>query len=485
MKRLFAAASIGLGLLIAVLLANTLRLPAPAALNTAAATAPKNPDAVQRLAAALRIPTISYEDRKAIDAAQFERLAAHLQQSFPRTHSQLRLEQVSGHGLLFTWVGREPQARPILLLAHQDVVPIEPGTESVWQQPPFSGAVADGYVWGRGALDDKAGVMAQLEAVEALLAEGAQPRRTIYLAFGHDEEIGGDLGAKKIAELLASRGVRAEFSLDEGGAITTGIVAGLQRPVASIMSAEKGYASFELTARGAGGHSSYPPQVTAIGQLAGAVSRLEAQQMPARLASPVTDMLLALAPELPFGQRLGIANRWLLAPVVISALEQQPVTNAFVRTTTAPTIFKAGIKDNVLPSEARAVVNFRLLPGDSIASVERHLREVIADPEIKVELAAFSSEPSPVSSLDTPAYAALSAATREVFPEALVTTGVVTGATDNRHYGAVREAAYNFLPVTLDGQDLERIHGANERIGVEAYERMIQFYISLLRKTAF
>jgi carboxypeptidase PM20D1 len=490
MLKLLALLVLALG---GILAYNTLRLPARWQAPGTPPQLPLDEAAIAgRLAGAVRIPTISFEQRAQIDAPQLELLAAYLVNSFPRVHAALTRERVGTHSLLFTWPGRDATPRhgtahasPILLLAHMDVVPIEPGTESRWTHPPFSGAIADGYIWGRGTLDDKSSLIAWLEAVELLLSQGFQPGRTIYFAFGQDEEIGGKQGAKLIAELLRSRGIKAEFSLDEGGAITQGIVAGVAAPVASIMTAEKGYVSFRLTSRSKGGHSSMPPMATAAGQLARAVSRVQEQQMPVRLAPPATDMLERLAPEMPLMQRAAIANRWLLAPLIAGSLTETPVSNALVRTTTAPTILSAGIKDNVLPSEAHAVINFRLLPGDSVADVEQHLRKVIGDEGIEIRIEGeIADAASAVSPTDSPAFQLLARTVNETFPEAVVTTGIVTGATDNRHYGGIYQTRYNFLPMLLKPEDLARIHGTDERIGVKAYADMVRFYIQLLKNAA-
>lgn len=470
---------------LALALVRTLTLsPAPAPAPEVSLIPVDESAAAQRLSGAVRIPTVTHNDAAAIDWAQWGRLHAYLREQFPLVHSKLAVETVAQHSLLLTWSGSDASAPPIISLAHLDVVPIEPGTEKQWEHAPFEGAVADGFIWGRGVLDDKVSVMAQLEAVETLLAAGFTPRRTVYFAFGHDEEIGGEEGAKSIAALLASRGVRAEFSLDEGGSITSGIVAGVAKPVASVMTAEKGYLSLRLTTHDAGGHSSRPPAVTAIGRLSRAVARLQEHRLPSRIAPPVTELFDRLAPEMEFPLRLVMANRWLFGPLVEARLGGAPTTNALIRTTTAPTIFHAGMKDNVLPSTAEATVNFRILPGDTIDSVTRQVQAIIDDPTIELAAYEFASDPSPISPTDTPAYAALETAVREVFPEVVVVPGLVIGATDNRHYGEVREARYNFLPVTLTDADLTRIHGANERIAVPDYARAIQFYGQVLRGTA-
>ena len=481
MRRLLAGAAGLLALLLAVAVIRTLSLEsAPKAPAAAAPFAVDADAAARRLAGALRIPTVTHNERSKVDWSQFPALHAYLEKQFPRVHAALKRETVAQYSLLYTWPGSDAAAAPILLLAHQDVVPIEPGTEGQWEQPPFGGAIADGYVWGRGALDDKCSLLAQLEAVEGLLAAGFVPRRTIYLAFGHDEEIGGREGAKEIAALLEQRKVRAEFSLDEGGQVTVGIVGGVPGPVASVMTAEKGYVSFYLTARDAGGHSSRPPAVTAVGRLARAVARLQARRLDAQLVAPVTDMLDRLAPAMPWPQRLIVSNRWLFGSLLVRDMQREPVTNAMVRTTTAPTMFNAGIKENVLPAEARAVVNFRVLPGETVDGLETRVRAIIDDAEVEIARGDFQSDPSPVSPTATPSFALLERTVNEVFPEAVVAPGVVIGGTDNRHYGAVREYRYNFLPVTLVASDLGRYHGHNERVAIEAHARAVVFYSRLL-----
>jgi carboxypeptidase PM20D1 len=482
MKTVLGLVAVVLAAVAGVCVLRVAQLPPPAAPGQAIPAIELDGDAaVQRLAAALRIRTISYLDRAQVDPQALDDFAAHLQRSFPRVHAALQRETV-GKSLLYTWPGADPAGKPILLIAHMDVVPVEPGTEAKWTQPPFGGVVADGYIWGRGARDDKSSVLALLEAAEFLLAAGFQPPRTVYLAFGHDEEIGGQQGAKQVAALLRSRGVMAEFLLDEGGAVLDGLVAGVSRPVAAIMSAEKGYFTVQLTTRAEGGHSSRPPPQTAVGQLARAVARVQDGLLPTHLVRPVTDMLDRLAPEMAFTARLALANRWLFGPLIERTFAGDPTTNTLVRTTTAPTVFHAGIKDNVLPSEASALVNFRLLPGDTRDGVLAHLRRVIDDEG--VELAPYgdfgneASEPAPV---DNAAFALLARTAAELFPAAAISTGLVTGATDARNYAGVYESRYNFSPSALRPEDLATVHGTNERLAVDNYLGMIRFYVQLLR----
>ena len=435
----------------------------------------------QRLGAAIRARTVSHDGGEGFEDAAFEELNALLEASYPRCFAQLTVDRVDRFGLLFTWTGRDPLLPGALFAAHTDVVPVEPGSEDRWLQPPFSGAVFDGHVWGRGAIDDKAAVIGLLEAAEARLAAGWAPTRTLYLAFGHDEEVSGRRGAVQIAALLESRGVALEFVLDEGLVITDGIVPGLAAPAALIGLSEKGYLSLDLVASGAGGHSSMPPRETAVGILSGALARLGADPFPVSLEGPVGGMFAALGPEMGFVNRLAFANLWLLKPVVVGKLEAKPSTDATLRTTTAPTMLSASPKENVLASEARAVVNFRIHPSDSIESVIARVRSVIGDERVQVVARdSFNSEPSPVASTDSRAWTVLATSIREVAPEVVVAPGLVLGATDGRHYAPLAQDVYRFAPAWLRSEDTARIHGTNERISVENLGLYVRFYDRLI-----
>jgi carboxypeptidase PM20D1 len=303
----------------------------PVAVDAAAASA--------RLGAAVRFKTIASDRDVDANASEFLALHAHLQESFPKLHAALTREVIGKYGLLYTWTGSDAQAAPIALLAHQDVVPIAPGTDGDWQVPPFSGVDQDGFVWGRGAWDDKGNLMAILEAVELRVAAGFRPRQTIYLAFGQDEEQGGERGAKQIAQLLKERGVRLRWVIDEGLLITEGAVPGLDRPAALIGVAEKGFLTVRLTANATPGHSSMPPVEpgsSAIGMLGRALGRLESGQMPFVLGGVGRKSFEALAPEMNLTNRVLLSNLWLFAPLVESQLKQSPGANASFRTTTMP-----------------------------------------------------------------------------------------------------------------------------------------------------
>lgn len=485
MRKVLVSAGAVVVLLAGIILARTALYDSDLPAVEPAPEVPVPGGAAERLAGSLRFPTISHEDPAGFDAEAFRALHAYLQAAFPRAHSKLRREAVATHSLLYTWQGSDPSLEPLLLAAHLDVVPVEPGTEERWQEDPFGGRIVDGFVWGRGAIDNKSAVVGTLEAVEMLLGEGFRPARTVYLAYGHDEEVGGTGGAREIAALLERRGVELEMVLDEGGVIGDGILPGISSPVALVGIAEKGFLSLELSTRVPGGHSSLPPPQSAIGILGAGIARLEENPMPARLEGPTRQLFDRIGPRLPLALRAVFANLWLTRPLVIRKLQASHTTNAMVRTTTAATIFQAGTKDNVLPSQARAVINFRILPGDSMAGVLEHARRVIDDGRVEIRtVGGFSAEPSPISSTESESFRTLERTIRSVAPDAIVAPFLVVVVTDARHYGPLSRNVFRFLPVRLTPQDLERMHGTDERIEVRHYEGAVRMYRQLVLDAA-
>ncbi|NOJ96065.1 M20 family peptidase [Corallococcus coralloides] len=467
-------------LLVGVLVVRTLRFGSrqvsaesaePFAVDAAAAAG--------RLAEALRHRTIAASDGMRAEDAAFQALHAGFVARFPRVHAELAHEAVGAHAHLYTWKGSEPGLRPVLLMGHLDVVPAE--AEATWSHPPFDGVVAEGYVYGRGTLDDKGSVLAILEAVEGLLAEGYRPRRTVMLAFGADEEVGGHDGAARVAALLRERGVALESVLDEGGPIGVGLVPGVAAPVALVGVAEKGSARVELVVRSTGGHASMPPPQTAANTLARALVRLEEHPFKPELRGGTRALFEYVGPEMSFGMRLLFANTWLFAPVIERRMAGAPSTNASIRTTFAATMLEASPKPNVLPSQARAVLNVRLLPGDSLEDVRAHVRDVVDD--ARVELTAEGDEASPVSRLDTEGWRQLQRSIRQVFPDVLVAPFLTVAATDARYFHPLSDSVYRFVPVRMNREDLTRMHGRDERLSVEEHAAAIRFYAQYLRNS--
>lgn len=468
---------------LAILLVNTLRFEskqveaAPLtgfALDTTAAA--------ERLAGALRFKTITQRDPATLDSTAYRRLYAYLEQSFPQVHERLQVDTVSGLSRLYTWPGRDTSLAPLVIMGHTDVVPVEAGTDTAWVHPPFSGAMADGYVWGRGALDDKASVVGALEAVERLLHAGHRPERTVHLAFGHDEEVGGERGAKRMAARIAAQGAGPALVVDEGGAITIGALPGVERPVALVGVAEKGYLTVEVVATSEGGHSAMPPPRTSVEVVSEAVTRLGANPLPASLEGVTGQTFAYVGPEMGLGRQMAFANLWLLEPAIEWALSRNPTTNAAIRTTTAPTVIDGGVKDNVIPARARALVNFRILPSQGIETVMNHVRSVLDGLPVKVRMQQHSAPP-PVSSIDNAPFRMVQRTIQEVTPDPVIVAPLlVPGATDARHYAPYSDYVYRFLPFRLTPADRGRIHGTNERIAQSDYAAIVAYFTRLIQQ---
>ena len=453
-----------------------------------AGAAPTLPDVdadavAQRLSAAVAIPTVSPDGSPERDEAM-RALHRQFEQDFPLVHEKLEREVVNEFSLVYRWPGTDASAEPVLLIGHIDVVPVEPGTEDEWSQPPFSGAIVDGMIWGRGTLDDKTGSVGLLQAAELLLGEGFQPRRTLVIALGHDEEIGGRKGANSIAKLFEDRGERFEFLLDEGGVIVEGGIPGLERPAALVGIAEKGFATVEVSLKDEGGHASMPPDTGAIQRLSAAIARVQDDPMPREIRGATAKMLDAMAPHMSFGTRIGLANRWLLDPVLATVMTLKPPTHASVRTTLVPTMLEAGVAANVLASRASATFNSRILPGDTVDDVLEHLREAIDDPQFEIRCTDDCWDPSAVSDVESRGFDVVHRSIAHVFPEAVTLPNLVIGATDARHYAGVADNAFRFLPVRLGLEDTVRIHGTDERNSVAGFADAVRFYMTVMSLAA-
>ncbi len=426
-----------------------------------------------RLGEAVQFQTISYQDRSQINLEEFRRFHAFLRASYPLVFAQLEVETVNDYSLLIRWSGSDPELAPILFTAHMDVVPIEPGTEGDWQHPPFAGVVADERIYGRGTLDDKQGLLSILEAAESLLAEEFVPPRTLVFAFGHDEEISGKEGAGKIAERMRELGWHFAWMVDEGGMVISDNPLLPDKTVAMINVAEKGYLTLTLTATGEGGHSSRPPKVSTIGRLSAALQRIENNPFPTRLVGPVAAMLETMAPYLEQPEQFVFGNLWLTGPVVADRMSEDPLTNSYVRTTTALTMFNAGVKENVVPQRAQAKINFRLLPGDTPETVVSRITELVDDPTIEISHDEWAQVPG-VSDYTGSGYAVIAAAVTTVYPEAVVVPSLLIATTDTRHYIDLSDNQYRFQGMLIETSQARSIHGTNEYIGVQSYENSIE-----------
>ncbi|WP_431161869.1 M20 family peptidase [Flagellimonas beolgyonensis] len=429
--------------------------------------------AYHNLSKAIQFKTISFSEDAIPDSTAFNGFHEFLREAYPLVHEQLSLEKINEYSLLYKWQGTDASKKPIILMSHQDVVPVDQPTLSDWEAPPFEGRITDTHIIGRGTLDDKSSLMALMESVETLLQQNFRPAQTIYLAFGHDEELGGSTGAKEIAAYLKAKGVNAAMALDEGGFLAVQMVPDFDKTVAMVNLAEKGYASFNLIVETRGGHSSAPPKDNTLGMLAQAIVDLENNQFPYKMVKPIDYQFEYMGAEMPFMKKLAFANPWLFKGPVLKALNSH--------TTTAPTIVEGGVKDNVIPTVGKATINFRILPGETVASVKEHVQETVGD-KIKVELAGFTTDPSPVSGIESEAFKNLELTIRSVFPEAVVVPGLIGGGTDARYFYDVADDVYRFYPIRLEPDSFTRFHGIDEKISKENYREMVEFAYQLIKK---
>lgn len=440
---------------------------------------PVAPEAPQRLAQALQFRTITHRDPAQLDSAAFDALYAYFDRAFPEVHEALEVTRVNELSRLYTWPGTDSTLAPIVLMAHVDVVPVE--DSSAWTHPPFRGRMTDDHVWGRGALDDKASAVGILEALSSLLRQGESPTRTVHVAFGHDEEVGGSRGAQALAERITAQGGAPALVLDEGGAITRGALPGLKDPLAVVGVAEKGYLSLQLEAERPGGHSSVPPEETSIEVINEALTRLENNPLPTRLDG-VTGMTFDyVAPEMTLPMQVAFANQWLTAPLLRWQLSEVSAARAATRTTTVPTRLDAGVKDNVIPTTAQATVNFRILPSQSVESVVDHVRTTLNGLSIQIS-PVQASNPTSVSAVEDSTFRVLQRTIGQVTADSVVVAPIlVPGTTDSRYYAEHTDYVYRFVPYQLTEDDRSRIHGVNERISIGDYKTVVRFYRQVIR----
>ncbi len=434
--------------------------------------------AALRLAEAISIRTVSFEDEADFDSTQFELFNAFISDKYPNLVSKTEHITFNSYSHLFKLKGSDANLDPVILMGHHDVVPI--ASPAIWSVHPFTEGIKNDTIYGRGAIDDKAAVIGILEAIEQLLLEGFSPKRSVYFAFGHDEEVSGQRGAVEIVKHLQDQNVQAAFVLDEGGALTTNLIPGVKENTAIIGIAEKGYTSFELSTNMMGGHSSQPAKETSIDVLATAISKLKANPLPRKI-TPVLDAFMDhIGPYMDVKARLVFANRWLFQSLLLNEYEKSAQGNATIRTTTSPTIFEAGIKENVIPTASRAVVNFRIIPGETIETVKEHILSTIDDERVEVALKGSGSNPSPISPIDNEPYRMITQSIRELYPNVVTTPNLLVGATDSRFYTPISKNIYRFTPIHMSPKNINCFHGVDERISVEEFENAIRFYRQII-----
>jgi carboxypeptidase PM20D1 len=435
--------------------------------------------AIENLAESIKFQTISYQEKEKFPQEEFNYFIEWAAKTYPEFHQALTLEKL-GHSLLFKWKGSDVTLSPILFEGHYDVVPIIPGTEDLWDEMPFSGTISNNRIWGRGALDDKSGVIGLMEAATYLIKNNFQPTRTVYFGFGHDEEIGGG-GAALITEKLREQGIQLHWSLGEGSFVNRGFFPGVDKLIAPINVAEKGIMNLLIVAKADGGHSSTPPSRTAVTLLAEALMKLEKEPLPGSLEGLSAVMFDEVSKHMPFSYRFLFANRWLFGGIIESQMSSSPVINAMIRTTTAPTMLNGSIKSNVLPIEASALINFRLHPRDTIESVTDHVRRVVGSEDVEVR-SLGGMEASGISSWNSPGFEIVATSLNKVYGDVISVPGLMIAASDTRHYSKIADNSFRFNPFSIVPEDMTGFHGTNESIDIDSFVAGIKTYVEIIRE---
>ena len=446
--------------------------------NEVVLTAPSE-KAIRRFAGGIRIPTISNEFYEETNFGPFEEFMRYLSDSYPEVYKVMDTDTINTYGMIFHWKGKNST---IFQLNDKPLPPIQ-SYATKWDYPPFSGAVINGRIYGRGTLDMKCMLFSLMEGADNLIAEGFQPERDIWFAFGHDEEVSGRQGAVKIAEYFKNKELNFDAIYDEGGIIAapSSAIESIKVPLGLVGTGEKGFLTLRLTIKGMGGHSSMPPEKSSLIYAAEIIEKLNNNQFPAQIISPIAAFFDNVGNEMGFFSRMTMANQWLLRPLLLSTMEKSPASNALVRTTTAITMAKGSDAANVLASEAEVTVNFRILPGDSVSGVIEHVKKLCEGYDIDLKVISQRA-PSNISPENVRGFEIIKEKVNKIYPEAIVTSYITIGGTDSYKYQAVSKDIYRFMPICLNQYEQRTIHNENEYISLENFGK-IQWYFKELLKT--
>ncbi len=477
MKKILGFLGIGLIVIIAIVFVKTIT-------NTPGAHQKSMPleafptNAIAHMSQAIQIQTETPNDDYQFDTATFLTYRKFLETSYPLIHKNLPRTIIDSFNYIYEWKGTDTSILPMVLMAHYDVVPVEASAVKLWHAVPYGGEVKEGYIWGRGVLDDKSSMIGILEATEAQLAKGFQPKQTILLCFGADEESSGN-GATAVVKYFKTLHKRFDIVVDEGGEISTEEMKDVKRPIASIGVGEKGYVTLILTAQKAGGHSSIPANSTAIDILSKGLYNLRENKMPAKLIPPIKAYLERVSGYTDnFWKKMTLSNMWLFERQVINSLSEEPTSNALVRTTIVPTIFNSGVRDNVIPTFATAYVNSRILPGETQQDVYNFVEKSMNDTNIKITYYHnYSTLPSPTTDVNSKAFKRVEQAINAVVEDVIVAPMLMVGATDSRNYREISDGVINFTPMT----NAKGYHGIDERLLISDFQKCINFYTLLIQ----
>ena len=434
--------------------------------------------AVDNLRELVMCRTISYRDHELEDDAEFEKLIGKLPTLYPHVFEKCEFRRFPDRGILFTWKGQEA-GEPSILMAHYDVVPVN---EEMWDKDPFAGIIEDGVLWGRGTIDTKPTFNGALTAADHLIAQGFTPKNDIYMAFSGGEEISGK-GAENIVDYFYEQGITPAMVVDEGGAVVEGVFPGVQGPCGMVGIAEKGLMNIAYTVNANGGHASSPAAHTPIGILSEACTRVENNPCKAHFTKPVLDMFDTLGRHSTFVYRMIFANLWCFGWLLDNLFKKTGgQLNALIRTTVAFTQMFGSKAENVIPPTASMVSNIRINPEDSVASVQEYLKKVINDDRVEISITDDADEPSPISRTDCEGYERVKTAIEGTWRGAIVTPYLMVQCSDSRHYAKISDKVYRFSAQDMTSEEMNMIHGNNERIRLEAAQRAVEFYIRLIKQ---
>ena len=439
----------------------------------------------KNLSDAIKFKTIADKEAANTDWAVFDAFHDFLKERYPLMHEKLELTVIARGSLVFRWKGTRSDLDPIALLSHQDVVPISEGTLDDWKHDPFEGVDDGEFIWGRGALDMKNHLIGVLESVETLLSEGFVPERDVYILLGHNEEVmcaTSENGATCICNYLKEKGVHLDAIIDEGGAILPVEVKGvINKHLAGIGVAEKGYADVEVAVTAKGGHSSQAPNHTAIGHLADVIKDIENHQFKAKMSPMMRELFDKIGRNCTYPARLVTCNLKLLEPALTKAMSFIPPAASMLRTTFGITMASGSPQANVLPQRASVTVNFRMFPGQTVDDVLEHLHKVIKNKKVEINLLPGWKNPSAVSPTDTRSFKVIEKICHSMDDKAVVAPYLVMGGTDACHYQVVCENIYRYSPFLVSTSLLLTTHGTNERIPVSVMEDAVKFFKRYIR----
>jgi len=477
MKKLLALLGIGLLLIITIIFIKTFTN-SPGAHQKGISLEVLPANAITHMSQAIQLRTETPNDAYVFDTTTFLAYRKFLEKSYPLIHKNLPRTTIDSFNYIYEWKGTDTSLLPMVLMAHYDVVPVEASAVKLWHAVPYGGEVKENYIWGRGVLDDKSSMISILEAAEAQLAKGFQPKQTILLCFGADEESSGN-GAIAVVKYFKSLHKRFDIVVDEGGEISTEDMKDVKRPIASIGLGEKGYVTLILTAQKAGGHSSIPAKTTVIDILSKGLYKLRENQMPAKIIPPIKAYLERVSGYTDnFWKKMMLSNMWLFENQVINNLSDAPNTNALVRTTIVPTIVNSGVRDNVIPTFATASVNSRILPGETQQDVYNYVEKTINDTNIKITYYHnFSTLPSSTTDINSKAFKRVEKVINAIVDDVIVAPMLMVGATDSRNYRDISDGVINFTPMT----NAKGYHGIDERLLISDFQKFVNFYTLLIQ----